>query len=100
MTEIGGKPVAAGDSDQRKIVLAFDAPRGTYSGTSGCTDPAGRFAKNGASPASDKSHTCRVDEQTVRAMRSALQDTRGYRITSTTLELLNAKGEIVAKLER
>jgi hypothetical protein len=100
MVEIGGKQVGAGDSDQRKIVLAFDAPRGTYSGTSGCIDPSGRFAKNGASPTSDKSQTCRVDEQTVRAMRNALQDARGYRITSTTLELLNAKGEIVAKLER
>ena len=76
---------------------------GTYSGTSGCADVAGRFAKNGAplTPTSDKSSpTCRVDEQTVRAMRDALQDTRGYRITSTTLELLNAKGQCVAKLER
>jgi len=100
MVEIGGQPVSQLESDRRKVVLDFDAPRGTYKGTSGCTDPAGRFFKNGASPTSDKSQTCRVDEQTARAMRNALQDARGYRVTPTTLELLNAKGEVVAKLER
>ncbi len=103
MVEIDGKPVTQGDNDRRKIVLEFDAPRGTYSGKSGCTDPEGRFGKNGAplTPTSGNPRpTCRVDEQTARAMRNALQDTRGYRLTNTTLELLNAKGEIVAKMVR
>jgi hypothetical protein len=84
-------------------VLAFDDSRRTYSGKSGCTDPAGRFAKNGTplTPTSDKSaQLCQVDEQIDRAMRSALQGTRGHRVTSTTLELLDAKGVLLAKLER
>jgi heat shock protein HslJ len=103
IVEINGKPMDAADKDHRKIVLAFDATRGTFSGTSGCNDLAGRFAKNGAplTPASDQPpQLCRVDEQTERGMRSAIQNARGYRVSSTTLELLDAKGECLAKLER
>jgi len=103
VVEINGKPVGPADKDHRQIVLAFDDIRQTYSGTSGCTDLAGRFAKNGAplTPSSDQaSQICRVDEATQRAMRAVMQDTRGYRVSGTTLELLDAKGGSLARLER
>jgi hypothetical protein len=70
---------------------------------SGCSDPAGRFAKNGAplaTTADQSSQICHVDEQTDRAMRSVIQNMRGYRVSSTTLELLDEKGGCLAKLER
>jgi heat shock protein HslJ len=101
--EIHGKPVGPADEDHRKMVLEFDANRATFYGTSGCSDAAGRFAKNGARLAvtSDKSSpVCRVDEQTDRAMQSVIQEMRGYRIKNSTLELLDAKGGSLAKLER
>jgi hypothetical protein len=91
------------DKDHRAVVLAFDDIRQTYSGVSGCSDLAGRFVKNGAklTPTSDtSSQICRVDEGTQRAMRSVMQDTRGYRVSGTTLELLDAKGRCLARLER
>jgi len=103
IAEIAGKPVAV-DPNQRKIVLAFDDSRRVYSGISGCTDLVGRFASFCVTytATSDKSApTCRVDEQTDRAIRNALQDTRGHRAVSTTaLELLDSKGKCIARLER
>jgi heat shock protein HslJ len=103
IVEIAGKPVGQADTDHPRIVLAFDAIRRTFSGTSGCNDPAGRFVKNGSplTRSSDTSaHICHVDEGTERAMRSVIQEMRGYRASSTTLELLDEKGECLAKLER
>ena len=103
MVEIKGAPAPTGDKDRRKVIVAFNAARPEYWGFSGCTDAAGRFVKNGAPlpAASDgAAQTCKVDEQIARAMKSALQDTRSYRVTPTTLELLNAKGERVAKMDR
>ena len=43
---------------------------------------------------------CRVDQRTERAVRSVIDDTRGYRISGNTLELLDQKGKRLAKLER
>ncbi len=105
IVEIDGKAAGPEDKDLRRIVLQFDANRQKFSGTTGCNDGAGRFARNGArlSAASDPSaQVCRVDEQTERAMRLVLQEMRGYRMsnTNTTLELLDAKGDLLAKLVR
>jgi len=101
IVEIDGKPVGQMDTDHRRIVLAFDANRRRFSGVSGCNDSAGRFAKNGAplTRTSDKSSpVCHVDEQTDRAMRSVIQEMRGYRVSNATLELLDEKGGCLAKL--
>ena len=86
----------------RKIVLSFDDEHGTFAGTSGCNDLAGRFdAANGKlTLKSDRSlRICRVDQVTERAVRGIINDTRGYRISGTTLDLLNEKGERIAKLQ-
>ena len=103
MVEIDGKPLRPVDTDHGRIVLAFDAARGNFSGTSGCNDLKGRFDTTGypLTLMSDKSlQLCRGDEETQRAMKSVLRDTRAYRVSSTTLELLDAKGERLAKFER
>jgi hypothetical protein len=95
--------VDASERDHRQVVLAFDTYRRTYSGVTGCSDLAGRFAKNGASltASSDKSlQICRVDKVTDEAIRGVMHKVKGYRVTSTTLELLDAKGVALAKLER
>ena len=103
MVEIQGKPVIAGEKDHRKMMLAYDVHRDMYSGSSGCSDLSGRFAKNGAKLAvtpDNSVQVCRVDAQTDRAMQSVIQATRGYRISNGTLELLDEKGRSLAKLER
>jgi heat shock protein HslJ len=103
IVEIDGTPVDPANKDARQIVLAFDANRRTFSATSGCTDSAGRFVKNGAAfgPSSDKSSAvCHADEQTERAMRVVIKEMRGYRALNTTLELLDARGVLLAKLQR
>jgi hypothetical protein len=104
IVEINGKPADPADRDQRQIMLDFDASRRKFSGTSGCTDALGRFARNGAplAPAAGKAAPiCHVDDATERAMRSVIQDMRGYRVVSgTTLELLDDKGACLAKLAR
>ena len=103
MVEINGKPVRPADTDHRQIVLAFDADRGTYSGMSGCNELSGWFETTDA-PLTFRSKKlwpiCGADEQTERAVRTVFNETRAYRVTSTTLELLNAKGERLARLER
>lgn len=103
MTEIKSKAVRPANKDHRRIVLAFDTDRGTFSGTSGCNDLAGRFATTTGTLTlkSDKSlRICRVDQRTERAVRSVMNDTRGYRVSGATLELLDEKGQRIAKLER
>jgi heat shock protein HslJ len=103
VTEIKNKPVRPASKTHRKIVLAFDADFGTFSGTSGCNDLAGRFTTSDATLTlkSDKSlQICRVDQRTERSVRSVINDTRGYRLSGTTLELLDDKGKRIAKLER
>jgi heat shock protein HslJ len=102
-SKLNGKPVRPEDKDHRKIVIAFDADRGTFTGTSGCNNLSGRFATK-AAPLTltfDKApQICRVDQRTERAVRSVITNTQGYRVTPTTLELLDANGQLLAKLER
>lgn len=103
MTEINGKPVRPENKDHRKIVLAFNTDRGTFSGASGCNDLAGRFAttKGTLTLTSNKSlQICRVDQRTERAVRGVMNDTRGYRVSGAALELLDEKGKPIARLER
>ena len=100
--DIKGKPVRPASKTHRKIVLSFDDEHGTFSGTSGCNDLSGRF-QAGAGKLTLKSdqslRICRVDQVTERAVRGIINDTRGYRISGTSLELLNEKGQRIAKLE-
>ena len=102
MTEIKNKPVRPASKTHRTIVLAFDEGRGTFSGTSGCNDLSGRF-EAGSGKLTLKSDTslriCRVDQKTERAVRGVINDTRGYRISGTTLDLLNDRGQRIARLE-
>ena len=102
MVEIKGTQVAGVAKDRRQVVVTFNPARPEYWGVSGCTDNAGHFVKDGGplTLADKSSSVCRVDEQTGRAMQSALKDTRGYRVTPTTLELLDGKGSLLAKLVR
>lgn len=103
MVEINGKPVRPVDAEHRAIVLAFDVDRGTFSGRSGCSDLGGRFETTEV-PLKLTSYKlwriCRADEQTERAVRSIVRDTRRYRLSGTTLELLDVKGVSLAKLGR
>ena len=102
MTEIDSKPVRPASKTHRKISLVFDEGRGTFSGTSGCNDLSGRFETGGGKLAlkSDNSlRICRVDQKTERAVRGVINDTRAYRISGTTLDLLNERGQRIARLE-
>ena len=102
MTEINNKPVRPASKTHRKITLAFNDEHGTFSGTSGCNDLEGRFESVGGKLTlkSDRSlRICRVDQKTERAVRGVINDTRGYRISGTTLDLLNEKGQRIARLE-
>ena len=102
MTEIDAKPVRPASKTHRRIFLAFDEGHGTFSGTSGCNDLAGRFQTAGGKLTlkSDRSlRICRVDQKTERAVRGVINDTRAYRISGTTLELLNDRGQRIAKFE-
>lgn len=102
MTEINNKAVRPASKTHRKITLAFNDEHGTFSGTSGCNDLEGRFESVGAKLTlkSDRSlRICRVDQKTERAVRGVINDTRGYRISGTTLDLLNEKGQRIARLE-
>ena len=103
MTEIDGKAVRPADKLHRKIVLSFDAEAGTFTGTSGCNDLAGHFSLLGDSltlATGKKMEICRVDQRTERSVKSAITDTRSYRVTANTLELLDEKGQRIAKLQR
>ena len=83
--------------------MAFDSDRGTFTGTSGCNDLAGRFSITGSSltlTSDKKMQVCRVDQRTERSVKSVISDTRSYRLIGTTLELLDEKGQKIAKLER
>lgn len=90
------------DKTHRKIVLSFDADRGTFSGKTGCNDLAGHFAVTSGTlmlkPASLQ--ICRVDQRTERAVKGVFNDTRSYRVSGSTLEFLDAKGKVVARLVR
>ena len=102
MTEINTKPVRPASKTHRKIVLVFDETRGEFSGTSGCNDLAGRFETAGGKLTlkSDRSlRICRVDQKTERGVRSVINDTRAYRISGTTLDLLNDRGQRIARLQ-
>jgi heat shock protein HslJ len=102
MTEINSKPVRPASKTHRKISLVFDEDRGTFSGTSGCNDLAGRFEAAGGKLTLkfDKPlRICRVDQKTERAVRGIINDTRAYRIVGTTLDLLNDRGQRIAKFE-
>lgn len=102
MTEINSKPVRPASKTHRNIVLVFDEARSAFSGTSGCNDLAGRFQTAGGKLTlkSDKSlRICRVDQKTERAVRSVINDTRAYRISGTTLDLLNERGQRIARFE-
>ena len=100
MTEVKNKPVRPADKTHRKIVLTFDADNSTFSGTTGCNDLTGFFqtADEKLTLRPDKSlQICRVDQRTERSVRSVINDTRGYRISGTTLELLDVKGQLIAE---
>ena len=102
MTEIDNKPVRPASKTHRKISLVFDDEHGTFSGTSGCNDLAGRFETGGGKLTlkSDRSlRICRVDQKTERAVRGVINDTRAYRISGTTLDLLNDRGQRLARFE-
>lgn len=100
--EIKSKPVRPASKTHRKIVLSFDDEHGTFSGTSGCNDLAGRFDADGGKltlKSNQSLRICRVDQVTERAVRGVINDTRGYRISGVMLDLLNAKGERIARLQ-
>jgi uncharacterized lipoprotein YbaY/heat shock protein HslJ len=103
MVEIKNKVVRATDKDHRAIVLTFDHERGTFAGTSGCNDLAGRFDTSDTTlmlkPAKSL-RICRVDQRTERAVRGVIDDTRRFRMSGATLELLDDKGQPLAKLQR
>ena len=102
MTEINSKPVRPVSKTHRKISLVFDEGRGTFSGTSGCNDLAGRFQAGGGKltlKSDSPVRICRVDQKTERAVRGVINDTRAYRISGTTLDLLNDRGQRIARLE-
>ena len=102
MTEINTKPVRPASKTHRQIVLVFNEAHGTFSGTSGCNDLDGRFDAGGGKLTlkSDRSlRICRVDQKTERAVRGVINDTRAYRISGTTLDLLNDRGQRIARLE-
>jgi len=102
MTEIDNKPVRATSKTHRKISLIFDEGHGTFSGTSGCNDLAGRFETGSGrlTLKSDRSlRICRVDQKTERAVRGVINDTRAYRLSGTTLDLLNDRGQRIARFE-
>ena len=85
--------------------MSFDTDRSTFAGTSGCNDLSGRFDTVGTSNrltlTSAKSlQICRVDQSTERGVRSVLNDTRAYRASPATLELLDESGKLIAKLAR
>lgn len=102
MTEINNKAVRPASKTHRKITLAFNDEHGTFSGTSGCNDLSGRFETAGGKLTlkSDRSlRICRVDQKTERAVRGLINDTRAYRISGTTLDLLNERGQRIARFE-
>ena len=102
MTEINNKAVRPASTTHRKITLAFNDEHGTFSGTSGCNDLSGRFETAGGKLTlkSDRSlRICRVDQKTERAVRGVINDTRAYRLSGTTLDLLNDRGQRIARFE-
>jgi uncharacterized lipoprotein YbaY/heat shock protein HslJ len=102
MTEVNNKAVRPASKTHRTIFLVFDEEHGRFSGTSGCNALAGRFDAGGGKLTLkfDKPlQICRVDQKTERAVRGVVNDTRAYRISGTTLELLNDRGQRIAKLE-
>lgn len=103
MTEIGDKAVRATDKLHKKIALSFDVEGDTFSGTSGCNTLAGSLTATDSKltlKPNKSLQICRVDQRTERALRGVLNDTRGYRLSGTTLELLDDKGQMLAKLKR
>lgn len=103
MVEVDGKPLRPADKDHRQIVLVFDSESGTLSGMTGCNDLQGRVHVNGSTLTMKTAKPlpiCRADRKTENALNGIIRDTRGYRISGRTLELLNQKGQAIAKLVR
>jgi heat shock protein HslJ len=103
MFEIEDKAVRPADKTHRKIVLAFNPERGTFTGHSGCNTLAGRFETTGGKLTLRPDvplQICRVDQRTERALRGVFNDTRSYRISGRTLELFDEQGKRIARLER
>ena len=91
------------DKTHRQIAFAFDAEYGTFAGTSGCNELDGYFQADAAKmtlKSAKPLRICRVDQRTERALRGVINDTRGYRILGKALELLDEKGQRIAKFER
>ena len=101
LTELDNRPVRPADKTHRKIVMSFDDQRQAFSGTSGCNEFEGRFeaGTSGLKLTLQKPlHICRVDQRTERALRGTIKDTRSFRITGSTLELLDDRGKRIARL--
>ena len=103
LSEINSKAVRPVDKMHRKIVLSFDVDRQIFSGMSGCNELEGRFtALDGTLSLrpSKPMQICRADQKTERALRGVFSETRSFRMSGLTLELLDGNGKPIARLER
>lgn len=106
LVSLGGQTVPAASDPRREPSLTFQAGEtpfgGSYSGSSGCNRLVGTFTTSDASMTLTGGGTlvaCKDQAQAESALLNALKATRRYRITGQTLELFDAAGTRVARLD-
>ena len=102
VTHLGGTSLPAVTDTRRQPSLVFDTASQTFSGSSGCNRVAGHFMVDQASITMEAAGTlmaCRDEAKLEAALMSAIKATKTYRITGRVLELMDANGARVARLE-
>lgn len=101
LTELGGKPAPLGQ-DGKAATLELMADGGRASGFAGCNRMAGTFSLKGDSlrigPLALTRMACTKGMDLEQAYTRAVEQTRAYRISDQSLELLGAGGTL-ARLE-
>ena len=101
LIQLRGRKVSGGD--RRHPYLVLQSPLGKVQGYGGCNHFKGGFRKEGSTIRFLAIGATRMQCQTGYELESvflkALDETRGWRISGSLLELLDEKGELLARFE-
>jgi len=102
LTHLGPRAIPASTDTRREASLTFLNDGNSFSGSSGCNRLVGTYSIDNARMTLTSGGTmiaCRDEAKTEAAFMAALKETRTYRILGRILELNDAKGERIARLE-
>jgi copper homeostasis protein (lipoprotein) len=107
LTRLAGKAIPPAADARRELSLTFQLPEGdapgAFSASTGCNRLIGTYVTDNATMTLTPGGTlmaCKDDAAIEAAIVAALKATRHYRVAGRTLELLDAKGERLARFVR